>query len=38
MKMIMLSMRANAAHGHKNTTADRVRMVDKLIQMDEKRF
>ncbi|MDX7675250.1 hypothetical protein SJT37_06730, partial [Aeromonas caviae] len=26
------------AHGNKNTTADRVRMVDKLIQMDEKRF
>lgn len=37
-EVIMLSMRANAAHGHKNTTADRVRMVDKLIQMDEKRF
>lgn len=37
-EVIMLSMRANAAHGNKNTTADRVRMVDKLIQMDEKRF
>ncbi|MNG89149.1 ParB-like nuclease domain protein [compost metagenome] len=37
-EVIILSMRANAAHGHKNTTADRVRMVDKLIQMDEKRF
>lgn len=37
-EVIMLSMRANAAHGNKNTTADRVRMVDKLIEMDEKRF
>lgn len=37
-EVIMLSMRANAAHGNKNTVEDRVLMVNKLIQMDEQRF
>lgn len=37
-EVIMLSMRANAAHGNKNTVADRVLMVTKLILMDEQRF
>ncbi|MND76606.1 hypothetical protein D3C80_682540 [compost metagenome] len=33
-----LIMRANAAHGQQNSTEDRVLMMNKLIQMDEKRF
>lgn len=36
--VILLSMRANAAHGKHNSTADRVLMMNKLIQMDEARF
>ncbi|MFB2862012.1 ParB N-terminal domain-containing protein [Aeromonas hydrophila] len=36
--VIMLAMRANAAHGKHNSTEDRVLMMNKLIQMDEKRF
>ena len=36
--VILLAMRANAAHGKHNSTADRVLMMNKLIQMDEKRF
>lgn len=37
-EVIMLSMRANAAHGNQNSVEDRVLMMNKLIQMDEKRF
>ena len=36
--VILLAMRANAAHGKHNSTEDRVLMMNKLIQMDEKRF
>lgn len=36
--VILLAMRANAAHGKHNSTADRVLMMNKLIQMDEARF
>ena len=36
--VIRLAMRANAAHGKHNTPEDRVLMMNKLIQMDEKRF
>lgn len=37
-EVILLSMRANAAHGNQNSVEDRVLMMNKLIQMDEKRF
>ncbi|WP_411684784.1 ParB N-terminal domain-containing protein [Aeromonas caviae] len=36
--VILLAMRANAAHGKHNSTDDRVLMMNKLIQMDEARF
>lgn len=36
--VILLAMRANAAHGKHNSTEDRVLMMNKLIQMDEKRY
>lgn len=36
--VILLAMRANAAHGKHNSTEDRVLMMNKLIAMDEKRF
>lgn len=36
--VILLAMRANAAHGKHNSTEDRVLMMNKLIQMDEARF
>lgn len=37
-EVFMLSIRGNAAHGNKNTVEERLLMMHKLIQMDEKRF
>ncbi|MNF67906.1 ParB-like nuclease domain protein [compost metagenome] len=37
-EVFMLSIRANAAHGNKNTVEERLLMMNKLIQMDEKRY
>lgn len=37
-EVTMLAMRANAAHGNKNSVEDRLLMVNKLLQMDKDRF